>query len=637
MSHNRKKKKKRLAAGVVDESVRSQTPSVVPLRPAGAPVPAQQTPAPGGSAPFEDVRRAIERQSYKSALEKAKELHKKLASEESKAVLIDAYIARIQGMLGKDLAAEAKALAELVVSRFPEAAGRLAGLQRGLAAQTGDMAALAAPLADPNAAPQARAEAEQAIRRDLVDLPALAASVALSEDHPLRVAAADLARAFTAVTTGPVDDAAIDLARVSHRSPLAPWKILIRAIASLYRGQEQECRRFLAALDGDSVPARVIGVVRSILSESWDESLTSAGRHLAEKIVGSRLELRTALRALDEAFTQNDKREVYRQTRQAVDLCERICPEKLERLKQHISVKAAAKDYSVEPMTAALRGPCRQDAYFFRLFARTIENTHSFLEACELWDRFRTAAIREGLFTADAQENVFLYLHMAELLRHIEPDHLWEAQQDFLDQLDEWGDFDEEEDWDSFETPRRRHRAKRDLYFTAPEQLYERAIALRPDADIYRQWLDFIEAAQRTDLRGDPVAQRWAGDFPEDPRPLLYLAEAAEQREAYDKALKYIGQAEQLGGIDPKVRRADSASWWPRPSGISSRARPTWPPRTLSRSRSSRRRRKRTGRRSFSPSSGCTRCSRATRTKWFAGTMRFAIFWEARWQRPSSC
>jgi hypothetical protein len=554
MSHNRKKKKKRLAAGVVDESVRSKTPSIVPLRPAGAPAPAQQTPATGDSAPFEDVRRAIERQSYKSALEKAKELHKQLASEESKAVLIDAYIARIQGMLGKDLAAEAKALAELVVSRFPEAAGRLAELQRGLAAQTGDVAALAAPLADPNAPPQARVEAEQAMRQDLVDLPALAASAALPEDHPLRVAATDLARAFAAVTTGPVDDAAIELARVSHRSPLAPWKILIRAIASLYRGQEQECRRFLAALDGDSVPARVIGVVRSILSESWDESLTSAGRHLAEKIVGSRIELRTALRALDEAFTQSDKREVYRQTRQAVDLCERICPERLERLKQHISVKAAAKDYPVEPMIAALRGPCRQDAYFFRLFARTIENTHSFLEACELWDRFRTAALREGLFSADARENMFLYLHMAELLRRIEPDHLWEAQQDFLDQLDERRDFDEEEE-DSLGM-RRPSQAKRDLYFLAPERLYERAIALQPDADVYRQWLDFAETAEQADLRGDSVAQRWAADFPKDPRPLLYLAEAAEQREAYDKALKYIGQAEQLGGIDPKVRRA---------------------------------------------------------------------------------
>ena len=482
---SRNKKKRRLATGIAEESAMPSAASVVPLRPVGSPLPARReprgrttgrAPAAAGSAAagFEDVRRAIERQSYKSALEKAKELHKKLASEESKALLIEAYIARIQGMLTKDLAAEGKALADLVAARFPEAAGRLAGLQRGLAAQTGDVAALAARLADPNAAPQARAEAEQAIRKELVDLPALAASSALPEGHPLRVAAADLARAFAAVTAGAVDDTVIELASVSHRSPLALWKTLIRAIASLYRGQEEDCRRFLAALNDDSVPARVVAALQSILSESWDESLTPAGRHLVERIVGSRIELRLALRALDEAFAQDDERQVYRQTRRAVELCQRACPERLERLRQHISVKAAVLNYPVEPMVSAMGGPSKQDAYFLRLFARAIENSQGFIEACELWDRFRSAAIREGLFAADGPENAFLYLHMAELLRRIEPDHLWEAQQDFLDQIDEWGDFDEE-DVNSFGTARRRSRAKRDLYFLAPERLYERA------------------------------------------------------------------------------------------------------------------------------------------------------------------
>ena len=400
-----------------------------------------------------------------------------------------------------------------------------------------------------------RAEAEQAIRKELVDLSALAASEALAEGHPLRVAAADLARAFAAVTTGQVDDAEIELAEVSHRSPLAAWKSLIRAIASLYRREDENCRRFLAVLGEDSVPVRVAGVLRSVLTESWDESLSPAGRRLVEKIMGPRIELRLALRALDEAFVQDDEREVYRQTRRAVELCERVCPERLERLRQHLSVKAAVVNYPVEPMVSAMDGPAKHDAYFFRLFARGIENSHGFIEACELWDRFRGAAIQEGLFSAEGPENAFLYLHMAELLRRVGPDHLWEAQQDFLDQMDEWGDFDDE-DLDSFGATRRRSRVKRDLYFLAPEKLYERAAALRPDADVYRQWLDFAETAQRADLRGDPIAQKWAADFPEDPRPLLYLARSAEQREAYDKAVKYIGQAEQLGGIDPKVKRA---------------------------------------------------------------------------------
>jgi len=509
----------------------------------------------GAEVQFEDVRRAIERQSYKAALEKAKDLHKKFGNPESKALLIDAYIARIQGMLAKDLTAEAKALADLVAARFPESAGRLAGLQRGLAAQTGDVAALVAPLADPNVAPERRAEAEQAIRQELVDLTALAATPALPDGHPLRVVAADLARAFAAVTSGPVDEATIELAGVSHRSPLAPWKTLIRAIGSLYRGQDENCRRFLAALEGDSVPGRAAGVLRSVLNESGEESLTPAGHRLVERIVGPRIELRAVLRALDEAFTRKDEHEAYRQIRRAVELCQIVCPERLVRLRQHISVKSAVPNWPVPSVTRAMGGPAVHDAHFLRLFARTIENHGGFAAACEVWDRFRHAAIKEGLFAADGPENAFLYLHMAEVLRRLGPDHLWDEQQDWLDQMDEWTDWGDEEP-DSFGPPQRPSRPKRDTYFLFPEQLYERAVALRPDADIYRQWQDFVESANRADLKSDPIAQKWAADFPQDPRPLLYLAEAAEKRNAFDKALKYVERAEQLGGIDPKVRQA---------------------------------------------------------------------------------
>ena len=546
------KHKKHAWGGAVEDPARPPAPAVVPLRPPGSPPPAH---AGGVAVQFEDVRRAIERQSYKAALEKAKDLHKKLGSAESKSLLIDAYLARIQGMLAKDMTAEAKALADLVAARFPEAAGRLAGLQRGLAAQMGDVVALAAPLADPNAAPHVRAEAEEAIRKELVDLQALATSPALPEGHPLRVAAADLARAFAAVTSGAVDDAVIDLANVSHRSPLAPWKTLIRAIASLYRGQDESCRRFLVTLGDDSAPGRVAGVLRCVLDEAWDESLTPAGRRLVERIGGPRIELRATLRALNDAFSQDDERDVYRQIRRAVQLCEIVCPERLERLRQHLSVKAAVADYPVEPIVSALGGRSKHDAYFLRLFARALENRQDFVATCELWDRFRRAAIQEGLFAADGPENAFLYLHMAELLRRIEPDHLWDEQQDFLDYADEWEDWDEEEP-ESLAAPTRRSLPKRNLYFLFPEQLYERAAALRPDPEIYQQWLDFVESADRADLKTDPIAQMWAAEFPKDARPLLYLAESAEERNAFDKALKYVEQAERLGGIDPKVKHA---------------------------------------------------------------------------------
>ncbi|MBL7185980.1 MAG: hypothetical protein ISS70_06620 [Phycisphaerae bacterium] len=558
MGRRKKRKRKPGWIEVADGSPKPKGVSVVPLRQSSSSPKTDQIPACSDSVAvrIRDIRLAIERRSSKSALEKAKQFHKEVANDESKSILIDAYLARVEAMLAKDLTAEARALADLVVSRFPESAGRLAHLRRDLAARTGDVTALVAPLADPNVTPEKRGQTEQAIRSGLIDVQALAACPALPQDHPLRTAAAAVARAFTAVTTGEVDDMVVALPEVSRRSPLAGWKSLIRAIASLYRGQDEDCRRFLAAIDNDCAPARAADSVRSILTESLDGPTTQAGRSLVQKVAGPRVELRAALRALDEAFSRGRGRELYRQMRQTVLVCERACPQILERLKQHISVKASVADCPVEAVVDALGGRSLHDAYFWRLFARAIEGAGDSLGACVLWDYFRSAAIEEGLFAADGQENAFLYLHMAELLRRVPPDHLQQRQTDYRRDPGDLEDFYDEDESQPPWMSAARSGKKPDLYFLFPERLYDRACALLSDPNIYRDWLDYVQMADRRDLKPDAVALKWAAAFPQDGRPLIHLAESAEQRNAFNKALKYIEQAERLGGIDPKVRRA---------------------------------------------------------------------------------
>src|SRR5438309_318898 len=80
---------------------------------------------------------------------------------------------------------------------------------------------------------------------------ALAECAALPAEHPLRTAASALQRAFLAVTEGPVGEAALELPEVSRRSPLAPWKLLVRAIACFYRGEDDACRRYLEAIHSE--------------------------------------------------------------------------------------------------------------------------------------------------------------------------------------------------------------------------------------------------------------------------------------------------------------------------------------------------------------------------------------------------
>ncbi len=189
---------------------------------------------------IQGIQQAIARQSYKSALEKAKRLHKELASPESESVLVVAYIARIEGMIAKEMLVEAKALVDLVASRFPQASEQVMQLQCTLAAKTLDIHTLLEPLAESFSHRQWPQVIQNAVRRQVLDPADLANCTALSHDHPLRKAATATATAFEAATSGPVDEATLALSDVPRRNPLAPWKFLIRGIACLYEGRDEE-------------------------------------------------------------------------------------------------------------------------------------------------------------------------------------------------------------------------------------------------------------------------------------------------------------------------------------------------------------------------------------------------------------
>ena len=103
---------------------------------------------------------------------------------------------------------------------------------------------------DPSLPAEKQAAVAARVRRDVVDLRGLAECPALAPDHPWRAAAAALHQAFEAVTTGPVGEDALALPEVSRSSPLAPWKMLVRAIAAWYRCDDAMCEKCLAAVMG---------------------------------------------------------------------------------------------------------------------------------------------------------------------------------------------------------------------------------------------------------------------------------------------------------------------------------------------------------------------------------------------------
>jgi len=194
------------------------------------------------------IRQLIVNGKSKTALDLAKDLHKKEGSAASEILLIDAYLARIQALSDQNLAVEAKSLIAIVRERFPSARERLDALKATASAREGNLEELLRPLNDPALSAERRAAIEQFIQNQVRDLASLAGCAALPPEHGLRRAAAAIDNAFSVVTSGPVTDEQIALVEVSHRSPLAPWKLLIRAIACFYREQDKSCEECLAGI-----------------------------------------------------------------------------------------------------------------------------------------------------------------------------------------------------------------------------------------------------------------------------------------------------------------------------------------------------------------------------------------------------
>jgi hypothetical protein len=478
------------------------------------------------------VRQLIAAGKYKNAVESAKEIHKAQRTDASEALLVDAYAARIQSLHDQNLVAEAKSLEELVRERYPAVWQRRNGHDGAALGRAGKYDDLLRPLSDPELTEERRAAIEEAVRREVSDLGALAECAVLPSEHPLRQAASTLQAAFVAVTSGPVGDEAIELPQVSRRSPLASWKLLVRAIACLYRGEDAAGRRWLDAIHPESAPARLVPALE-VMFGTKRTGLTAASSALISSVICDPAPLRRALEALDRALDSHNSGAIHQKIREAIQACRTLDPGEVERLKKHIAVRSAIAGLNKPKVEAAMGGGPREDAYFFRLFARAMEQSADLEDlpmACAAWDQFRQAAVREGWFTANGPEAATLYLHMAEVVRKL--------PHDLLAKL----------------ASRQNKKAGEDLYFIQPDKLYERACALDPHFEAFAQWMDWAKWQSKS--RAVEVAEAWHRIRPTDIEPILHLVDAKEQRRAFQTSLQYLAKAEQIDSVHPSVRRA---------------------------------------------------------------------------------
>ena len=504
----------------------------------------------------DEVNRLISKNKIKAAVSRAKFHHKRLGTTESEMVLVDAYVARIREMMAKGFTLEAKTLLKLVRGRHNCPDHRLTELNAVISLREGRIDELVGPLKDPGLPQDQRASIENIITNELVDLSLLARCETLPSGHPLKTAALATAEAFARVTSGFVRDEEVPLPAVSRRSPLAPWKILIRALASFYRHEDEICEKHLNAVDPESAPGRLVPLLRELIAGHSKVGLGKNSTLLAEKVIGNNKTNRDALQMLDAALAANKPRKLLKAVRKTLEVCEQSCPELLDRLKQHVSIRSWMLDVDAEDVNRALGGPSLKNAYFWLLHARAADIKGNYLWACALLEEFRKHALHEGWFSEKSIEVSVIYLYMADLLRRLPAEDFEWLQSEFESEFMGLESYYHNQPRSILEAARNYTGNQTNAYFLYPEHLYRLAGEIDPSAETYRRWLEWVENQDSHWKKCDAVALAWHAALPEDTRPLLYLMKSAEKRNAFKKALGYLEKAERLDGLNPDVKKA---------------------------------------------------------------------------------
>lgn len=504
-----------------------------------------------GQNPEAEILRLVSVEKCKQAVELAKEHHKRMATADSQRLLVQTYVARIQQFQSKGMAQEAQTLLTLVQQRFPAEQHQLEGMEILAAAASGRMDDLLRPLASEQISPEKKALIESAIARRVTDLAALAASEALPAGHPLRIGAEAVRRAFAAVTSGPVTDADIALPEISHRSPLAAWKMAVRAIAAFYRQDDAACRRFVDAIPVDSAVAPVAMSVAGMVDGKRPATGIAAVLH--DRVMVDDRPLRSALQKVDSLLGSFDLSRLMSAIRDSLRLFAASRPELLEKLRQHISVACVVNEVPVDEVVRVL-GSTLKNAYFWRMFARGSYCRVPEAISALYWHRFLCHAIAQGMFSETSAEAAAVWLRIADT---VSPLTLRELGRDRerAGRMDVIRTFYDKQPAEIARLRPQSDKALADLVLQ-PGEGFRQAAKIQPDAETFSKWWAWAQSIDLPDKLKEEIALQWQRSRSKDVQPLVILSSLAESRDAFSLALKRLGEAEAIDPLNQQVRQA---------------------------------------------------------------------------------
>ncbi len=372
--------------------------------------------------------------------------------------------------------------------------------------------------------------AEEAIRKELIDLRLLANCQALATDHPLRQAAAKLAEAFDNVTSQ--NGKPVVLPDLSRRNPLAGWRLLIQAIAAFYRREDELCRRSLAAIPADSAAARGGKVLLAALEGKPNPPLAA---ELSERPIAAPT-LERLEQAIESGQTQARLLPLLQQTLRELEGAPSAL---LKRVRQRLWLKLELNCPNAFKIFGRLGYPCA-DADFWRELALLTQKRTPLLGAVA-WEEFRHQA-RAANLLEPACESVLL-LHIAELVPERKS---LNAEMAMVRRVYQ-------------NQPAEIRRAsplatgKPPADYLDPERLYHRACALDPIAENFQRWMQW-EKSRRF---GNPktAGEAWLAHHPKDVAALKAMVQLTEQS-APVQAQGYLKRALALDKMDPELQKA---------------------------------------------------------------------------------
>jgi hypothetical protein len=374
------------------------------------------------------------------------------------------------------------------------------------------------------------------VGRVLTDPRALADHPALPESDPLRQAARAVSDLFQAVTTGPLPEGALArLDVIPRQSPLAPWKLLVRAIDAYYRRADAAVLANLSAIPADAAAARLVPALRCLAGDANPvERRSLAERVLLDKVSGGRARFRARLGEVVDALGVKDHRRAANAVRDLAEAADSAPRAFRATFAATLLTHWLRLDLNPDPLMAVLvRG--RSDVESLRHLALAFERRGVWEAAVPAWDAYLDAATRTGALPRTGRAPSQALLHMAELVPL---------------EIDEVVDFAEAEDEADLE---RLIRAGVVPACFDRARLLARARAADPHPGVFRALVANWQT--RDARRAEAEAEAWRREHPRDVEPLLYLAGATEQRGAHRKALDLLAQVEAIDRVNPEVRR----------------------------------------------------------------------------------